>query len=73
MAQVSNTAIKTTLNFSPAFHGKLRQVAEARQKPMGLFVEECLRPAADDLQARQRRAVFDGLLQLEGLVKDGTR
>lgn len=66
------TAIKTTMNFSPAFHTKLKQVADEKRKPMGVFIEECLTPMIDDLQARKRRAVFDGLFQLEGMVKEGT-
>lgn len=65
-------AIKTTMNFSPAFHHKLKQVAEAKRKPMGLFVEEHLSPMLDDLQERKRRMVFDGLYQLEGMITNGT-
>ena len=66
------TAVKTTMNFSPAFHSKLKQVADERQKPMGQFIEEYLSPMIDDLQERKRQAVFEGLFKLEGMITNGT-
>lgn len=64
-------AIKTTMNFSPAFHNKLKQVADERQKPMSQVIEEYLMPVIDNLQERKRRNVFEGLKQLEGIVSAG--
>ena len=66
------TSVKTTMNFSPDFHKKLKQVADERQKPMGQFIEEYLSPMIDDLQERKRRGVFEGLFKLEGIITTGT-
>ncbi len=65
-------AIKTTVNFSPAFHNKLKRVADERRKPMSQVIEEYLTPVIDNLQERKRRTVFEGLKQLEGIVSTGT-
>ncbi|MCA0456143.1 MAG: hypothetical protein LCI00_19350 [Chloroflexi bacterium] len=65
-------AVKTTVNFSPAFHNKLKQVADQHQKPMSQLIEDYLTPIIDNLQERKRRGVFDGLKQLEGIVSTGT-
>ena len=65
-------AIKTTVNFSPTFHNKLKQVADERRKTMSQLIEDYLTPIIDNLQERKRRGVFDGLKQLEGIVSSGT-
>jgi len=65
-------AIKTTVNFSPAFHNKLKKVADEHRKPMSQVIEDYLTPIIDNLQERKRRGVFDGLKQLEGIVSTRT-
>ena len=43
-------AIKTTINFTPTFYYKLKQVATQQKKPMNLCIEEMMNPVLDKLQ-----------------------
>ncbi|MBK8033814.1 MAG: hypothetical protein IPK17_30810 [Chloroflexi bacterium] len=63
-------SIRTTMNFSPAFHDKLKRVADDIGKPMGQVIEDYLHPVIDELQTKRRRAVFDGLRELEGMIQE---
>lgn len=46
-------AIKTTMNFTPAFHWQLKKAAEEAGKPMAELVEEKLAPILTS-QERER-------------------
>ncbi len=64
------TSIRTTMNFTPAFHLRLKRVAERRGKPMGEIIEEKLLPLLTDEERSQLKRQYDGLLALKGMVKD---
>jgi hypothetical protein len=62
--------VKTTLNFTPLFHAKLKAVANDNQKSMAQFIEEHMKPVIDDIHQKQHRSIFDGLYQLSGTITD---
>ncbi len=64
-------AIKTTLNFSPAFHWRLKEAAERAGKPMAEVVEEKLAPILTAEEQARLKRVYDGLAALVGLCKTG--
>jgi hypothetical protein len=63
-------AIKTTMNFSPAFHFKLKRTADLLGKPMSQVIEEKLAPVLDDEEKARLDRMYAGLFELEGMVKD---
>lgn len=65
------TAIKTTLNFSPDFYRKLKQVASTRRKPMNVCIEEIMNPLLDQLHRHTLQAQYEGLFKLKGMIQDG--
>lgn len=66
-----HTPIKTTLNFDPLFHARLKTVAQELNKPMAEVIQEHLLPVLDDIQKERHRKVFDALQKLNGIVTDG--
>ncbi len=59
------------MNFTPAFHLKLKQVAELERKPMSQWVEEQLAPILNEQDKQRIHDVYQGLRELEGMVKNG--
>ena len=64
------TAVKTTMNFSPAFHIRLKMAAEQAGKPMAQLVEEKLAPVLDEQEQARLKRLYAGLFELEGMCKD---
>ncbi len=65
-------AVKTTMNFTPAFHLKLKRAADFAGKPMSQWVEEHLAPVLNEQEKRRIHGVYQGLRELEGMVKNGS-
>lgn len=61
--------IKTTMNFSLAFHRKLKRAADVAGKPMSQLVEEKLAPILNVEEKTRLDRVYGGLGELEGIVK----
>jgi hypothetical protein len=64
------TSIRTTMNFSPAFHLLLKRISEQTGKAMGDIIEEKLTPVLTEQDKAQLKRQYDGLLALQGMVKD---
>jgi lauroyl/myristoyl acyltransferase len=64
-------AIKTTINFTPTFYYKLKQVATQQKKPMNLCIEEMMNPVLDKLQKEQLKRMYKAFFEMAGMIKDG--
>ena len=67
---MQHSVVKTTMNFSPAFHIRLKMAAEQAGKPMAQLVEEKLAPVLNEQEAAKLKRMYDGLFELEGMCKD---
>ena len=62
--------VRTTLNFSPSFHVRLKRMAEKEGKPMSQLVEEKLAPILEEQEQTRLKRMYSGLFSLEGICKD---
>ncbi|MEP7288434.1 MAG: hypothetical protein ABI947_22005 [Chloroflexota bacterium] len=63
------TPVRTTMNFSPTFHIRLKRAAEQAGKPMAQLVEEKLTPILNEQEQARLRRMYHGLFALEGMSK----
>ena len=64
------TPIRTTMNFSPTFHIRLKRLAELEGKPMSQLVEENLDPILAEQEQTRLKHMYSGLFTLEGIAKE---
>jgi alpha-amylase/alpha-mannosidase (GH57 family) len=62
--------IRTTMAFSPAFHLKLKLIAEESGKPMSQLIEDTLAPILEKQEKVRLERMYEGLQALSGMCKD---
>ena len=63
-------AIKTTMNFTPAFHWQLKKAAEEAGKPMAELVEEKLAPILTSQERARLKRMYAAFATITGICKE---